>query len=121
MKLYLSLDSSRCFALPDDQELPAGETVVRRLMHPPEKSDLDALAQWEIPREEGLELAKKQLKETPMGRFEEQVLELQAAMRNPETQEGLRKVAEGLKKLGQDARKRREARKARREADEKKK
>ena len=58
MKLYLSLDSSRCFALPDDQELPDGDTVVRRLMHPPERSDLDALSQWEIPREEGLALAE---------------------------------------------------------------
>lgn len=113
MKLYISLDSSRFFSLPDDQDLPPGETVVRRLMHPPEKSDLDALAQWEIPREEGLALAKTLVDTTPMGRFEEHVLELQEALQKPETQAGLRKVGEGLKKLGQDARRRREAREAR--------
>ena len=113
MKLYLSLDSSRVFALPDNQELPPGETVVRRLMHPPEKSDLDALSQWEIPREEGLELAKSMLSGSAMAKFEAQNLELQADLRKPETQEGLRKVARGLKKLGQDARARRLAREAR--------
>jgi hypothetical protein len=113
MKLYLSLDSSRCFALPDDQALPPGDTVVRRLMHPPERSDLDALSQWEIPREEGLELAKTLLDGSAMAKFEAQILELQADLRKPETQAGLRKVAEGLKKLGQDARARRLAREAR--------
>ena len=113
MKLYLNLDSSRCFALPDDQELPAGETVVRRLMHAPEYADLDALTQWEIPREEGLELARSMLGTSATAKFEAQILELQEDLRKPETREGLNKVAEGLKKLGQDARARRLARKQR--------
>ena len=116
MKLYLSLDASRCFALPDDEALPPGDTVVRRLMHPPERSDLEALSQWEIPRDEGLALAKQQLGDTPVGRFEEQVLALQEALRSPETQAGLRQVAEGLKRLGEAARARRLARAAK--ADE---
>ena len=89
--------------------------MVRRLMCPPERSDLDALAEWEISREEGLKLAKERVDTTPMGRFEERILELQNSLRNPKTQEELKKVAEGLKRIGQAARARREARRARRD------
>ena len=113
MKLYTSLDASRFFALPDDCALPPGDSVVRRLMAPPEHADLEALAQWEVSRDEGLELAKTVLDTSAMGRFEQHLLDLQRDLRKPETQKGLRKVAEGLKRIGEAARERRRARKAR--------
>jgi hypothetical protein len=114
MMLYMSLDATRFFAIPEGEELPPGDTVVRRPLNPPERSELDALSKWEISRQEGLALAKSQLDTTAMSTFEAQILDLQAQLQQPETRDGLRKVAAGLKKLGLAARERRLAREARR-------
>lgn len=107
MQIYLTLDAARFFVVPDDASPAPGTTLVRRLISEPAHVDLDALAQWEVPREEGLALARAALPGDALGRFEAQVLALQESLAEPATRERLTALAATLKKLGTDARARR--------------
>lgn len=116
MKLYTTL-TGRFFALPDDLPLPDGPSPVRRLLGPPERADLDALAPYEVSPPEARDLAHQILADadSPLGQLEASLLTLQERLRSPEGQRALQQIGARLKQIGTDARVRAALRKLDRE------